>query len=158
MKGLLGAIVISAVVSPALAQNAPPHDASGQVFFYKKFQDLKWDKTNPEMGSNSPEITILHVNPDTKETELLIRTPKNFHVLRHWHSANETITVLSGTFILAHDGSTDRVALDAGSFGYMPAKMIHEAWTKPDEGATYFITVDGAWDANFVEGPAKATN
>ena len=27
----------------------------------------------------------------------------------------------------------------------MPARMIHEAWTK-DEGATYFITVDGKWD------------
>jgi hypothetical protein len=28
--------------------------------------------------------------------------------------------------------------------------MIHEAWTG-DEGATYFITVDGKWDVNFVE-------
>ena len=35
-------------------------------------------------------------------------------------------------------------------FLYMPAKMIHEAWTG-DGDTTYFITVDGKWDANFVE-------
>jgi hypothetical protein len=35
--------------------------------------------------------------------------------------------------------------------------MIHEAWTKPDTDALYFITVDGAWDYNEVEPPTKAT-
>jgi hypothetical protein len=54
---------------------------------------------NPELGDNSQEIAILHVNPTTKATELFIRTPKNYHVGRHWHTSNETITVLRGTFI-----------------------------------------------------------
>ena len=53
--------------------------------------------------------------------------------------------MLKGTFVLRHDGSKNRTQLPAGGFGYMPARMIHEAWTK-DEGATYFITVDGKWD------------
>jgi hypothetical protein len=35
----------------------------------------------------------------------------------------------------------------------MPSKTIHEAWTKPDEGSLVFITVDGPWDLNLVEGP-----
>jgi len=43
------------------------------------------------------------------------------------------------------------VPLDAGSFAYMPAKMIHEGWTGPDGEALYFITVDGAWDINWVD-------
>jgi hypothetical protein len=35
--------------------------------------------------------------------------------------------------------------------------MVHEAWSKPDEGNLVFITVDGPWDLNLVEGPnAKA--
>ena len=158
MKRLCGAIVLSTVVtvvSPVLPQNAPSHDPSSHAMF-QKFQDLKWDKTNPEMGSNSPEITIVHVNPATQATELLIRTPKNFHVPRHWHTANETIIVIRGTFIMEHDGSGNRVELDAGSFAYMPAKMIHQAWTKPDEDALYFIAVDGKWDVNWVEGPPKS--
>jgi hypothetical protein len=33
--------------------------------------------------------------------------------------------------------------------------MRHEAWTTPKEGALLFITVDSAWDVNFVNGPPK---
>jgi quercetin dioxygenase-like cupin family protein len=80
----------------------------------------------------------------------VIRAPANAHVPRHWHTANETITVLKGTFVVGHDGSGDKDELTSGSFSYMPAKMIHEAWTK-NEGATYFITVDSAWDVNLVK-------
>ena len=51
---------------------------------------------------------------------------------------------------MKHDGSDEKIALNTGSYSYMPAKMIHEAWTG-DEGATFFITVDGPWDLNFVK-------
>ena len=80
----------------------------------------------------------------------MIHAPKNFHVPRHWHSANETLTILSGTFSVKHDGSDEKVALNAGSYCYMPAKMIHEAWAG-DDGATFLVTVDGPWDLNWVE-------
>jgi quercetin dioxygenase-like cupin family protein len=100
MKSWLGAIAISMLVSPALAQNAPSPEMSVQAMFQKS-QDLKWEKINPEMGSKSAEIAVLHVNPTTQATEMLIRTPKDTHVPKHWHSANETITVIHGTFIVA---------------------------------------------------------
>jgi hypothetical protein len=32
--------------------------------------------------------------------------------------------------------------------------MIYEAWSPPDEGNLVFITVDGPWDLNLVDGPA----
>jgi hypothetical protein len=32
----------------------------------------------------------------------------------------------------------------------MPSKMVHQAWTNPVEETLLFITVDGAWDVNFV--------
>ena len=155
MKRLLSAILTSTVVSPALAQSATSNDASAHAQ-YQKYQHLKWEKTNPELGSNSPEIAILHVNPATQATELLIRTPKNFHVPRHWHSANETITLIRGTFLMAHDDGGNKVEVDAGSFAYIPAKMIHQGWTKPEEDALYFITVDGKWDVNWVDEPENA--
>ena len=136
MKSWRHALLISAIAFPSsvLAQT-PSHDAStGPVFL--NFKDLKWEKTNPELGDRSPEVSILHEN--LQETELLLRSPRNFHVDRHWHSANETITMLHGTFILKHDGSDERVKLDQpGSFAWMAAKMIHEAWTTPDEDALY---------------------
>jgi hypothetical protein len=35
----------------------------------------------------------------------------------------------------------------------MPSGMVHEAWSPPDQGNVVFITVDGPWDLNYVEGP-----
>src|SRR6187401_1118647 len=63
------------------------------------FQDLaqaQWKKMLPDLGDASPEIAILHVDPKTEVTQLLIRTPKALHVRQHWHSANETHTMISG--------------------------------------------------------------
>jgi quercetin dioxygenase-like cupin family protein len=98
-----------------------------------KFQDIKWQKAIPELGEGSPEIVILHVNPETRATQLMIRVPKDFHVPPHWHSANETHTIINGAFIVqAGDGG--REELGPGSFNYVPRGMVHQ-------------------DVNWVDGP-----
>ena len=113
--------------------------------------DMKWARMVPELGDRSSEIAILRVDADTQATQLMIRVPKNFHVPKHWHTANETHTVISGTFIVECEGR--RTALETGAFNFMPSKMPHEAWTTPDDGALLFITVDKAWDINWVGHP-----
>lgn len=118
-----------------------------------KYENIKWEMILPDFGAGSPEIAVLRVDPKSEATELMIRIPKNFHVTRHWHSANETHTVMSGTFIVEAEGK--REELGPGSFNYIPSGMIHQAWTRPDEGAVLFVTVDGKWDANFIEGPPR---
>ena len=84
----------------------------------------------------------------------MIRTPAAIHVRRHWHSANETHTIIRGTAVLQCEGQ--RAELGPGSFNFMPAKMVHEAWL-PAHSLT-FITVDGAWDINWVDGPPTAAD
>jgi quercetin dioxygenase-like cupin family protein len=121
-----------------------------------KSSEMKWQKIFPELGARSAEIAMLHVDPTTQATQLMIRVPKNFHVPKHWHTANETHTIIKGTFILESEGK--REALGPGSFNFIPKKMVHEAWTKPNEGALLFITVDGAWDVNWTDGPPKASD
>jgi anti-sigma factor ChrR (cupin superfamily) len=151
---MIRTFIIAAAPAAVLALSAfaqqPSQSGIPAHAVYQEFKNLKWEKTNPELGARSPEVAILHVDP--KSTQLLIRNPKNFHVPRHWHTANEAITVISGTFIMDHDDGGKRVELGAGSFGYMPAKMIHQAWTKPDEEALLSVSVDGAWDINWVDG------
>jgi len=139
---LLSALVLSALLWPA---SGYPQTAGAAMAKIAKADDLKWE---PLEGGF--EISILYTNPTTGATYLVIRGPGNLHVPRHWHSSNESITVLQGTFVVADDGSADKTELKAGGFAYMPAKMIHEAWTGA-AGATYFITVDGKWDVNFVK-------
>jgi mannose-6-phosphate isomerase-like protein (cupin superfamily) len=121
---------------------------------FTKYADMKWDKILPDLGADSPEICILRVDPNTKATQLMIRTPKGIHVRKHWHSANETHTILIGTATMACDGK--RSELTPGSFNFMPAKMVHEAWLPA--GSLTFITVDGAWDVNWVEGAPTAAD
>ena len=131
--------------APEAAANAPE---------FKNLSDLKWDKILPDLGPDSPEISILHVDPKTHATSLLIRTPRAIHVRKHWHTANESHTMIIGTATLACDGK--KFDLNPGGFNFMPAKMVHEAWL-PD-GSLTFITVDGAWDINWVEGPPTSAD
>ena len=113
------------------------------------YEDLKWQAVVPELGSDSPQISILRVDSTTKATQLLIRTPKKMHIPMHWHSANETHTMILGTAVFEHEGKRDQ--LGPGGFNYIPAKMAHQAWTS--EGSVVFITVDGAWDVNWAGNP-----
>jgi len=86
----------------------------------------------------------------------MIRVPKNFDVPQHWHTANETHTIVKGTFIIECEGK--RETLGVASFNFVPRKTVHEVWTTADEGALLFITVDGGWDLNWVNGPPKAAD
>jgi quercetin dioxygenase-like cupin family protein len=141
-SSLISALVLGAILWPAGGYAQTGADSMGKVV---KADDMKWE---PLEGGF--EISILYTNPTTHATYLVIRGPGNLHVPKHWHSSNESITVLTGTFVVGHDGSDAKTELKAGGFAYMPAKMIHEEWTG-DAGATYFITVDGKWDVNFVK-------
>ena len=150
----LVALVVSASSGqPRAAANQAAAPDSTQQPIYSKLADLKWNRIFPEIGEQSSEISILHVDPTTGATQLMIRMPANFHVPLHWHTANETHTVVSGTLVMQCEGK--RETLGPGSFNFMPSKMHHEAWTPPGNGAVVFITVDAAWDINWVNGPPK---
>jgi mannose-6-phosphate isomerase-like protein (cupin superfamily) len=136
------------------AQTTEPTLATSDSPIFKNLSDLKWEKILPELGESSPEICFLRVDPRTHATSLLIRTSKAIHVRKHWHSANESHTMISGKAILACEGK--RAELSPGGFNYMPAKLVHEAWL-PANSLT-FITVDGPWDLNWVEGPPTAAD
>ena len=77
--------------------------------------------------------------PTTHATQLLIRTPTAIHVRKHWHSANEMHMLITGTAKFACEGKS--AELGPGSFNFMPAKMVHEAWLPA--GLSYFYY--GRW-------------
>ena len=157
MKLYLAIVVVALTSSGASApgQTSEMVDATtASAPEFKNLVDLKWDKILPDLGADSPEICFLHVDPKTHATSLLIRTPKAIHVRKHWHTANESHTMINGTGTLACEGK--KFDLSPGGFNFMPAKMIHEAWL-PANSLT-FITVDSAWDVNWVEGPPTAAD
>src|SRR5207237_4971731 len=127
---------------------AMPHQTPDQAMT-APFDSRQWQTIVPDLGADSPQISILRVDPKTHATQLLIRVPKQVHVPMHWHTANETHTVVTGTWIFEHEGKRDQ--LGPGGFNYIPARMPHQAWASGN--ALVFITVDGAWDVNWVNGP-----
>jgi quercetin dioxygenase-like cupin family protein len=155
MKRLVLAVSIAAAASSALAQAPQPSNQPDDQPIYTKFQDLKWQKLMPELGDRSPESAVLHADAKTQATQMMLRVPKNFHLAQHWHSATEALTVVHGAFIF-HDPHGNKEELGPGSFIYIPRKTVHEAWTKPDEGALLFIAADGGFDVNWIEAPPAA--
>ena len=132
-----------------LAQAAP---AATKALF-TNFEDIQWQPLLADYGPGGPEVVILHTDPKTQATQLMIRMPGEFDVPRHWHSANETNFMLQGRVIFqCGDRRSDQ---GPGSFNYVPAKMVHSAVSRPGDDAIAFITVDGAWDVNWVDGPPK---
>lgn len=150
------AIILAVTVSACTtgARNEPAAAPAPQHAAFVNQGELKWDKIIPELGAKSPEIAILRVDPSTQATHLMIRTPAPIHVRKHWHTANETHTILRGRAVLECDGQ--RSELGPGGFNFMPAKMVHEAWLPAD--TLTLITVDRAWDINWVEGPPTAAD
>jgi quercetin dioxygenase-like cupin family protein len=141
-------LLLSLFASTGLIAQSDTHAKPGQAM-NARYEDRQWQTIVPELGADSPQISILRVDPVTQTTQLLIRVPKQIHVPPHWHSANETHTVIRGTWTFEHEGI--RHQLGPGGFNYIPAKMRHQAWASDD--ALVFITVDSAWDVNWVTGP-----
>jgi quercetin dioxygenase-like cupin family protein len=148
IRTTVGTVLSSLLVGAALFAQQPTHATAAQAMG-ARYEDLKWQSIVPELGADSPQISILRVDPVTKATHLLIRVPKQMHVPMHWHSANETHTVIRGNWTFEHEGMREQ--LGPGGFNYIPAKMRHQAWASDD--SLVFITVDSGWDVNWINGP-----
>ncbi len=151
MRKTLGFAIAFMAAVLALAQKETPAPAAetSDPALSASYDELKWEKIIPELGERSPEISIVHIDPRTQATKLFIRNSVPIHVPLHWHSANETHTVIRGTFVFEHNGQ--RHTLAPGGFNYIPQKTHHQAYLRAE--GLVFITVDGAWDVNWVHGP-----
>ena len=57
---LLSSLAVEPVASPEAAVKAPE---------FKNLSDLKWDKILPDLGADSPEISVLHVRSQNARDE-----------------------------------------------------------------------------------------
>jgi quercetin dioxygenase-like cupin family protein len=113
---------------------------------------MQWQKMEPALGASSPERAVLHEHPGTHITQFMVKMPPNFKVPFHWHSANETHTVISGKLLVEEDDK--KIILEAGGFNYTPAFVLHRTSTS-EEGALLFVTVDDVYDQHIGPPPKK---
>jgi quercetin dioxygenase-like cupin family protein len=147
----LGACLACLMPGAPVAQDAGPAaaDSAGPAINVP-YQDLKWTKVTPALGDKSAEMAMLRVDPVTKAAQFMVRAPKNFHLPKHWHTANVTHTVIQGTWIMSCDGKI--TTLKQGGWNFEPSKAVHESWSTPGQGALILVTSDGPFDTNWVGG------
>ncbi|MNX93718.1 Cupin domain protein [compost metagenome] len=115
-------------VPTATAQAAPKKPAS-QHFETLNAADLKWGAAPPGLPRGA-QMAVLHGDP-TKDVQFALRLklPDGYKIPPHWHTKDELLTILSGTFVL-HMGDTmtaPAYTLNAGGFHYLPGRMHHAA-------------------------------
>ena len=66
-------LVLDLFASTAWVARQPDTPARAGQAMGAKYEDLKWPSIIPELGADSPQISILRVDPKTQATEMLIR-------------------------------------------------------------------------------------
>jgi len=144
-----------AAPEPLITVNAPwPADPPDEPVAFLQPNEMHWKRLVPDLGEHSPRMTVVRHDAQTGATTMLIWTPPGFWVPRHWHSGGEKHMVVRGTFIIECAGQ--RVVMKPGAFNYMPARLVHQAWTPPDEECLLYTDVDRLWDLNWIDSPPAA--
>jgi hypothetical protein len=96
--------------------------------------DMKWGPA-PDALPPGAQMAVLDGDPGKAGVPFVIRAklPDGYKVMPHWHPTDESITVLSGTFVAGMgDTWTDSAltSLKAGEFARMPKMSHHYAGAK----------------------------
>jgi quercetin dioxygenase-like cupin family protein len=94
--------------------------------------EIKWGDAPPDLPKGG-QVAVLHGDPSRKGTfTMRFKMPDGYKIAPHWHTQDEQLTIVSGTFILHMGDTMDAPAhdLEAGAFHYLPAKAHHAAEAK----------------------------
>lgn len=118
----LAAIILWALTGPGLTQGTS--DKEGFV----NPKDIKWGDAPPSLPKGA-KIAVLQGDPG-KPGPFVIRlmVPAGYKIAPHWHSQDESLTVISGTLSFGMGDRPDAAkahALTAGGFHFLSGKDHH---------------------------------
>ena len=91
--------------------------------------ELKWGDA-PAVFPKGAQLAVLHGNPFAPGAfAVRLKLPDQYKLLPHWHTQDEQLTVLSGTFVLHMGDSMEANGheIAAGGYHFLPGKMHHAA-------------------------------
>ncbi len=94
--------------------------------------EIKWGDAPPDLPKGA-ELAVLHGDPSKKGMfTLRFKLPDGYKIPPHWHTQDEQLTIVSGTFMLHMGDTADTPAhnLAAGAYHYLPGKAHHAAEAK----------------------------
>ena len=147
----IATLAVLTVVPAALAAQAAATPPASQVIVAHT-PTLAWAPGPPSLPPGA-EFVLLEGNPaEAVPLTLRLKFPPHYRIPPHFHSVIEHVTVFSGTLNIGMGEQatyTSGTALNAGSFGALPAKMVHYAWAGP-EGVTFQLHSVGPWSITYV--------
>jgi quercetin dioxygenase-like cupin family protein len=119
------AMSLVAVVLGSLASSVA---AQGTSDGFVNPKDIKWGAAPPSMPKGA-KISVLQGDPG-KPGPFVIRlmVPPGYKIPPHWHTQDESLTVISGTFYFGTGDKVERSkahTLTAGAFHYLSGKDHH---------------------------------
>jgi hypothetical protein len=122
--------------------------------------DIKFGPAPPQLPKGA-EVGVLYGDP-TKAAPFTIRIkmPDGYKIPPHWHSRDENLTILAGTFVLHMGDTMDAPAheLIAGGYHFLPGKMHHAAEARGE--VVVQVSGTGPFDIHYLnaaDNPNKAT-
>jgi len=130
---LVVTLVVSAAVSSSRADETKKGAAKPDAVFINA-AEIKWGDAPPSLPKGA-KLAVMTGDPSKKAPfTVRLKMPAGYKVPPHWHTQDEQLTILSGTFVL-HMGDTMDAAgheLTAGGYHFLPGKMHHAAETKAE--------------------------
>jgi len=120
--------------------------------------ELKWGDAPPDLPPGA-QLAVLHGDPSKRAPfTMRLKMPAGYKIAPHWHSNDEQLTILQGTFVLHMGDTMDAPAttLRAGGFHFLPSKMHHAAVAQEET----IVQIDGmgTFDIHYLnpaDNPAK---
>jgi mannose-6-phosphate isomerase-like protein (cupin superfamily) len=142
MRALL-VVVLGAVV--AVGPSVPAHAEDAERMVALDPQKLEFI-TVPDMPACAT-AAILRGNPRSGPAWVLLKLTSGCRVPWHWHTANESLVVISGRGTLAmKDGPPLRFA--PGAYTSLPSHHVHQA--SCSRSCLLFNAADAAFDIHYV--------
>jgi len=122
-------LLLALGLAAASAYAAPPAMPAMPAHAMVDAATLKWGDGPPFLP---PGVQFAVVSGDPSKAGpfvIRLKMPADYRVPRHWHPADEHVTVLEGSveFDMGEGAGRHNATLDAGDYVLMPAKMQHEA-------------------------------
>ncbi len=146
MKTALFALLIAGSFA-APVQNEPPQvepRPAPKETVVVRAADVKWGAHPFIEGA---KMAVQSGDPMKGPSVLLMKFPKGMTIPAHWHSASETVTIVSGLALLGTGETVDATKgteVGPGSFATIPGKNPH--WAIAKEELVISVALDKAAD------------
>lgn len=146
MKTALVALMAAASFATVFPQDPPkpqPQAAPKETVVVRT-ADVKW---GPHPFIEGAKMAVQSGDPSKGPSVLLMKFPKGMTIPAHWHTATETVTVVSGVALLGSGETVDAAKgteVGSGSFAVIPGKNPH--WAIAKEEFVISVALDKAAD------------